>query len=143
MCADGTTWPGSDRAEGLPPMKGSQREGAGWQGPSLLMRVGVGYMERGYCDGQSLASPGRWPVADRRYPEHADWTADSVVELKNSVIKSLSRAGWHLRLHHQFPLFSVAHEIRMSDFACQGCPYSFVRNEDGAWPNKRPTDVPS
>ena len=35
--------------------------------------VGVGYTAREYCDGQSLASPGRWPVQQRRYPENALW----------------------------------------------------------------------
>ena len=30
-------------------------------------------MSRELCDGQTLASPGRWPVAQRRYPEDALW----------------------------------------------------------------------
>ena len=35
-------------------------------GPPL--QVGVGYTSRDHCDGQGLASPGRWPVENRRYP---------------------------------------------------------------------------
>ena len=27
-----------------------------------------------FCDGQSLASPGRWAVEDRRYPEDPVWS---------------------------------------------------------------------
>ena len=30
-------------------------------------------MQRDYCDGVSLASPGRWQIAERRYPEHLVW----------------------------------------------------------------------
>ena len=37
------------------------------------MTVGEGYVEREICDGQSLASPGRWPIARRRYPETELW----------------------------------------------------------------------
>ena len=37
------------------------------------MLVGAGYTEREVCDGQSLASPGRWAPKDRRYPEHSTW----------------------------------------------------------------------
>ena len=37
------------------------------------LQVGVGYTVRDYCDGQSLASPGRWSVAARRYPETEAW----------------------------------------------------------------------
>ena len=37
------------------------------------MQVGVGYTARDYCDGQSLASPGRWPLAARRCPESDVW----------------------------------------------------------------------
>ena len=39
------------------------------------MMVGVGYTAREFCDGQSLASPGRWPVEHRRYPESEPWKA--------------------------------------------------------------------
>ena len=37
------------------------------------MQVGVGYTVRGYCDGQSLTSLGKWPVAARRYSETSTW----------------------------------------------------------------------
>ena len=37
------------------------------------MRVGLGYTARDTCDGQSLASPGRWALEDRIYPESERW----------------------------------------------------------------------
>ena len=48
-------------------------KGAGWKGVGAPMTVGAGYASREYCDGQTLASPGRWPIAQRRYPESALW----------------------------------------------------------------------
>ena len=37
------------------------------------MMVGVGYTQRELCDGQSLASPGRWPPGSRVYPTARPW----------------------------------------------------------------------
>ena len=37
------------------------------------MMIGSGYVTRELCDGQSLASPGRWPIHDRAYPENVQW----------------------------------------------------------------------
>ena len=34
---------------------------------------GSSYTVREVCDGQSLASPGRWAVEDRTYPENPVW----------------------------------------------------------------------
>ena len=39
------------------------------------MLVGVGYTTREYCDGQSLASPGRWAPEARKYPTNPAWLA--------------------------------------------------------------------
>ena len=39
------------------------------------MKVGVGYTQREFCDGQSLASPGRWPPGSRVYPSSDSWIA--------------------------------------------------------------------
>ena len=39
------------------------------------MKVGVGYVQREFCDGQSLASPGRWPPGARTYPSSTTWSA--------------------------------------------------------------------
>ena len=41
----------------------------GWCGTGEPMLVGVGYTTREFCDGQTFASPGRWPVDRRRHPE--------------------------------------------------------------------------
>ena len=38
------------------------------------MMVGVGYTQRELCDGQSLASPWRWPPGSRVYPTSRPWT---------------------------------------------------------------------
>ena len=35
--------------------------------------VGVGYTQRELCDGQTLASPGRWPPGSRVYPTSRPW----------------------------------------------------------------------
>ena len=35
-------------------------KGAGWSGTGGPMLVGVGCTAREFCDGQTLASPGRW-----------------------------------------------------------------------------------
>ena len=37
------------------------------------MQIGVGYASRDFCDGQSLASPGRWAPDDRVFPETERW----------------------------------------------------------------------
>ena len=37
------------------------------------MMIGSGYVTRELCDGQSLASPGRWPIHDRACPENVQW----------------------------------------------------------------------
>ena len=47
--------------------------GSGWTGSGSPMMVGIGYTSRAFCDGQSLATPGRWPPAQRRYPSNPEW----------------------------------------------------------------------
>ena len=37
------------------------------------MQVGLGCTSRDFCDGQSLASPGRWAPDERQYPETESW----------------------------------------------------------------------
>ena len=59
--------------EGSSPDEGAPPKGSGWQGTGKPMLVGVGYTSREYCDGQTLASPGRWPVTARRYPQSVSW----------------------------------------------------------------------
>ena len=39
------------------------------------MKVGVGYTQRNFCDGQSLVSPRRWPPGSRVYPLPRSWTS--------------------------------------------------------------------
>ena len=40
----------------------------GWSGSGNPMMIGSGFTTRDICDGQSLASPGRWPPHARKYP---------------------------------------------------------------------------
>ena len=55
------------------PDEGAPPKCTGWRGNGAPMLVGVGYTSREFCDGQSLASPGRWPVQQRRYPGSPQW----------------------------------------------------------------------
>ena len=65
--------PSSD--EGSTADEGVPDKGSGWVGSGPPMRVGVGYTARDMCDGQGLPSPGRWPIASRRYPASPIWKA--------------------------------------------------------------------
>ena len=55
--------------------------GSGWGRGSPFL-VGSGYCVRENCDGQTLASPERWPVESRRCPEHPEWkrVADMITD---------------------------------------------------------------
>ena len=54
--------------EGAPPRI------SGWTGCGRPIEVSTGYTVREICDAQTLASPGRWPVALRKYPQNGTWT---------------------------------------------------------------------
>ena len=45
----------------------------GWIGTGEPMVVGSGYTRREVSDGLSLASPGRWPPDQRKYPQSIEW----------------------------------------------------------------------
>ena len=61
------------------PDEGAPPKGSGWRGKGPPLMVGVGCTAREYCDGQSLASPGRWAVRQRQYPDTAQWKAVSSI----------------------------------------------------------------
>ena len=61
-----------NRVGGPPQMRKSRRKVQGGSGNPLL--VGTSYTVREVWDGQSLASPGRWAVEDRRCPEDPVWS---------------------------------------------------------------------
>ena len=61
--------------EGSSPDEGVPEKLAGHRGNGPPMMVGVGYVQREFCDGQSLASPGRWPPGSRVYPSSAVWSS--------------------------------------------------------------------
>ena len=44
----------------------------------------LGYISREVCDGQTLASPGRWPIAARRYPDSSLWRSISASFMEHS-----------------------------------------------------------
>ena len=52
---------------------------AGHRGIGKPIQVGVGYIQRDLCDGQSLASPGRWAPASRFFPSTDHWNRTSNV----------------------------------------------------------------
>ena len=71
---------GSSGDEGAPPAN------SGWRGTVAPLMVGTGYTSREFCDGQTLASPGRWPVQFQRYPKSQTWlaVADSFMDFASS-----------------------------------------------------------
>ena len=61
--------------EGSSPDEGVPEKLAGHRGNGPPMMVGVGYVQREFCDGQSLASPGRWSPGSRVYPSSTAWSS--------------------------------------------------------------------
>ena len=59
--------------DGSSPDEGAPTKFSGHRGVGKPMQVGVGYVQRDLCDGQSLASPGRWPPGSRTYPSSDHW----------------------------------------------------------------------
>ena len=64
-----------DSSEGSTADEDAGPSGSGWKGSGKPMQVGIGYTVRDFCDGQSLASPGRWSPSERRYPQSDAWNA--------------------------------------------------------------------
>ena len=62
-------------SDGSSPDEGVPGKLAGHRGNGPPMKVGVGYVQREFCDGQSLASLGRWPPGARTYPSSTVWTS--------------------------------------------------------------------
>ena len=73
--------------EGSSPDEGVPCKLAGHRGNGSPMKVGVGYVQREFCDGQSLASPGRWPPGARTYPSSEAWI-------------SIRECFWRFTTHH-------------------------------------------
>ena len=85
------------------------------------MEVGLEYTSREICDGQGLASPGRWSPEDRRYSVSQVWHAasepvlltrlamgqvtespfeeEAVTRLMEQVVRSLAEQRLHLNRH--------------------------------------------
>ena len=64
-----------EQSDGSSADEGAPERGAGWVGHGPPMEVGVGFVSRELCDGQSLTSPVRWSPEQRRYPQHEQWKA--------------------------------------------------------------------
>ena len=64
-----------EQSDGSSADEGASERGAGWMGHGPPTEVGVGYVSRELCDGQSLASRVKWPPEQRRYPQHEQWKA--------------------------------------------------------------------
>ena len=64
-----------DSDDGSSPDEDAPGKSAGHRGRGEPMKVGVGYTQREFWDGQSLASPGRWPPGSHVYPSSDSWIA--------------------------------------------------------------------
>ena len=62
-----------DSDDGSSPDEGVPGKSSGYRGQGEPMKVGVEYIQRGFCDGQSLACPGRWAPGSRVYPSSNAW----------------------------------------------------------------------
>ena len=62
-----------ESGDGSSPDEGVPGKHAGHHGVGKPIQVGVGYVQRDFCDGRSLASPGRWAPASRVYPSTTHW----------------------------------------------------------------------
>ena len=74
--------------EGSSPDENVMEKGSGWTGRGSPLMVGSSCTVHEVCDGQSLASPGRWAVEDRRYPEDPVWS-----EVSRRYMDYAERAG--------------------------------------------------
>ena len=97
--------------EGSSADDGAAAKGEDWTGVGRPMQVGVGYTARGCCDGQSLASPGRWPVAARRYAESRS------MERSLGLVSSVLPTSWNRRASVK----SCARPCRGDAIPCSGC----------------------
>ena len=61
-----------DSDEGSSPDEGVPGTSSGHRCEGEPMKVGVGYVQRDFCDGQSLASPGRWAPSSKVWNRVAD-----------------------------------------------------------------------
>ena len=77
---------------------GGSSPNSGWTGKGPPMQIGTGYNSREFCDGQSLASPGRWPVPHRRFPSDLTWNMVSVKLMANAEINGPPRLLMDLAL---------------------------------------------
>ena len=63
---------------GSSPDEAALPAGSGWTGPGSPMMVEASYTSPAFCDGHSLASPGSWPLSQRRYPSNPEWLVSSL-----------------------------------------------------------------
>ena len=80
-----------EQSDGSSADEGAPERGAGWVGHGPPIEVGVGYVSRELCDGQSLSSPGRWSPEQRRCPQHEQWSA--VVKLFENFANTCGTEG--------------------------------------------------
>ena len=62
---------------GSSPDEGAPLKTAGWRGEGAPFMVRTRYTAREFVDGQTLASPGRWLIGQRRHPQSRLWTSIS------------------------------------------------------------------
>ena len=74
--------------EGSTADEGASPAGSGWRGGGRPMMVGAGHTTREICDGQSLASSGRWPPEARNNTTSARWAS-----VKSVFVREACRVG--------------------------------------------------
>ena len=120
--------------------EGARPSGTGWTGTSKPMQVGVGYPFRDLCDGQSLASPGRWPMDQRRYPQSDTWSEVAALVKKfgdhHGTTKLLMEPALGRVEKNPFPVDAVQEleQQTVSALASRGLPLNRLHGDRDALP---------
>ena len=72
------------------------------------MQVSIVYTVRYFCNGQSLASPGRWSPSERRYPKTDEWEAVVVLVKRFSNVRRLMDLALGRLEECPFPIDAVS-----------------------------------
>ena len=107
-----------DSSEGSSPDEGAKKKkNSGWTGRGRPLLVRSSCAVRKICDGQSLASPERWAVDDRRYPGDSVWSEVAKRYMTYSekagtreLLTSLALVYWSARSRREaFGTFGIAY----------------------------------
>ena len=102
-----------DSEEGSSTDEGVPEKGSGHCGIGPPLMVGVGYTQRELCDGQSLASPRRWPPGSRVYP-----ASQPGIQIAECYARSADHRGTETLL------------VSLASGKVTECPFPAERNQD-------------